>query len=799
MANDDSIVVTNRDFLRTLFPGAAGRAWVTAFPDDPDITRDQLEQRRLWAGALAGSDRGKRHWQAIDENTFFVISTFDPDAEGTTRRRKALFEACHVIMIDDVGEPDTPGVKVCADALGLVWGVEPSYVLETSPGNCQWGLILKAPETRQWAVEQLQNGMIKKGLTADMKDPGMANVTRYCRLPEGVNTKAKHVKANGGEPWRHRMRAWEPTRRYTVEELAALFGIDLVEPEARARALAPTYFEDDPVLEALQDAGLVQGPIDNHGRGYHITCPWVDEHTAGRDDGAAYFRRGSVDEQGNAYPTGGFNCFHGHGSEKNVGHLIRWLENEGHLEREQRSAAEVFAGLAYDAQPAGAGSQETAAPGGPGTAPAQRRPERMGRGDVLALLAKNGEGVPLKTADNARIILTHDEEIPPIEFDDFHGHKTLARCKWKDVYDADLLFSIQERYGIEIAKTKIQDAADHIAHAHRYDPIREYLEALAWDGTPRLDTWLLDYAGADSDSIYTREAGRKVLLAAVARTFRPGTKFDCMLILEGPQGVGKSSVLRELCPDPAWFMDSHLSIGRTHKEAAEALRGKWIVEVAELAAFRGAATESLKAFLSQQQDDYRPAYGRETVSFPRRCVFFGTTNETEYLQDATGGRRFWPVRTTGGLRWAALREVRDQLWAEAVVAYQGGESLVLGHQAGGLALEAADDRYEGDAWDSIIDLYFQTYPDTTKVTSASLAYGALGIPANRMSRADEFRLGKILRRRGWTSKPLKGADGVKRRYWCPADHVGEDDPDSGFAGTDVRDLVNRCAAGTVQK
>src|SRR5690606_11027427 len=169
---------------------------------------------------------------------------------GQVRRRKALHDATFAVMLDDVGEDGTKGVKVSWLDLEVRWGLsEPSYALETSPGNWQLGLLLKEPETRRWAVEQLLSGMVNPGLAIDGDAPGMTGVTRYGRLPIGWNNKAKHVRKNGGEPWRHRLTIWDPDRRYTVEELAEMFGVTLVEPQAGqgVRAENPAEWPDDPV------------------------------------------------------------------------------------------------------------------------------------------------------------------------------------------------------------------------------------------------------------------------------------------------------------------------------------------------------------------------------------------------------------------------------------------------------------------------------------------------------------------------------------------------------------------------
>ncbi len=211
---------------------------------------------------------------------------------------------------------------------------------------------------------------------------------------------------------------------------------------------------------------------------------------------------------------------------------------------------------------------------------------------------------------------------------------------------------------------------------HAFDEVKDYLEGLVWDGIPRLDTLFIDYLGAE-DTEYTRAVTRKMFAAAAARALSPGIKFDTMLILGGAQGLGKSTLISTM--SHGWFNDSIRTF--EGKEASELLQGVWLVEIAELQAFRRTDIERIKQFASQQHDRFRAAYGRHVKECPRRCVFFGTTNTAEYLRDKTGNRRFWPVDV--GLQpaakdvWSDLPEERDQIWAEAVLRWRLGEQLYL--------------------------------------------------------------------------------------------------------------------------
>ncbi|EGQ0386362.1 hypothetical protein HDN74_002316 [Staphylococcus pseudintermedius] len=215
-----------------------------------------------------------------------------------------------------------------------------------------------------------------------------------------------------------------------------------------------------------------------------------------------------------------------------------------------------------------------------------------------------------------------------------------------------------------------------MALQNAYHPVRDYLNNLEWDKKPRLETLFIKYLGVE-DSKVNRTITRKSLTAGVARVMEPGCKFDYMLTLYGPQGVGKSAILKKL--GGAWFSDSLVSV--TGKEAYEALQGVWIMEMAELAATRKAEVEAIKHFISKQIDRFRVAYGHYIEDFPRQCIFIGTTNKVDFLRDETGGRRFWPMTVNPDkveVKWSKLtKDEINQIWAEAKHYYEQGEELYL--------------------------------------------------------------------------------------------------------------------------
>lgn len=326
-------------------------------------------------------------------------------------------------------------------------------------------------------------------------------------------------------------------------------------------------------------------------------------------------------------------------------------------------------------------------------------------------------GQPLKTLENVRTFL---DEWPPIfgriELDTFH-HQIITRVRlpwdydptktykypraWTDDDRAQLAVAAEKVLGFN-APGMLDTAFVACAADNTYHPILRYLDGLEWDGVPRLDSLFIEYLGAD-DTEYVKAVTRKAFVAAVRRIRKPGTKFDTMVILTGPQGGYKSSLLR-LMGEP-WYSDSLRTF--EGKEAMESLQGVWIMEVSELEAMRRSEVTAVKAFLSKTADRYRPAYGRYVQEYPRQCVMFGTTNSDAFLKDITGGRRFWPVRTDVIERmrdvWEDLPNERDQIWAEAVALDKGEEPLYLETYELQQAAKQEQEAYrETDPWEGVI-------------------------------------------------------------------------------------------------
>jgi len=256
-----------------------------------------------------------------------------------------------------------------------------------------------------------------------------------------------------------------------------------------------------------------------------------------------------------------------------------------------------------------------------------------------------------------------------------------------------------ERKGLKLKPTAMRAAINTVATQHTYNPLQDYLRSLEWDGEPRLNTWLSKYLGCDTTP-YTEMIARKFLIGAVARGLQPGCKMDYMLILEGDQGIKKSTAIEALF-SPAWFTDELADLGS--KDAGLQIQGVWCVEMAELSSLSRSAANRTKEWITRRRDRFRPPYARSLIISPRSCVLMGTVNpEGGYLKDSTGGRRFWPVQCHN-ITVKDIRENRDQLWAEAKYAYDNQEQwwLESGDQTA-LAEYEQEMRYEGDPWEQTI-------------------------------------------------------------------------------------------------
>lgn len=324
--------------------------------------------------------------------------------------------------------------------------------------------------------------------------------------------------------------------------------------------------------------------------------------------------------------------------------------------------------------------------------------------------------------------------------------------QWTDTDDANLRVWLEKHYDIT-GKEKIADALTAVLTRHSYHPIRDYLNGLTWDGVPRLDRIIIDYMGAE-DSELNRAMSRKHFVAAVARVFNPGCKYDYCLIMSGAEGIGKSTLLRVM--GGRWFNDSITTL--EGKEGMEQLRRAWVVELGELSSIKRSDVEQVKAHLSKQVDIYRAAYARRVLEHPRQCVFCGTTNEALFLKGDTGNRRFWVIPVVAELRkykdWSeAIRRDRDQLWAEAVHYYKQGEPLYLSEELEAQAKQRQQD-FNDDNDDPIVAML-----DKYLNTLLPVNWDTMDIQARRSYLRDP--------------DPLQAEGTVKRDKVCAAEFICE--------------------------
>lgn len=707
--------VTNEQFLKTIFNEDLTGVYVTGFRTDPSSEVTPRERSQMWLGNCY--EEFPKENLGRDYNTFFCISTFHrAKGDSRYRRRTNLVNRTHCIMVDDVGP------KVKESALKL----PPSYKLETSPGNFQVGYILRSGEGDNVAVNQLIDQLIKVGLNCDA-DPGMAGTNRYARLPIGTNNKAAY-----GEPFNHRLREWHPDRRYSIDDIADAYGLMLKRSEFEELKQRVLKQEDeDEILKALKKEGLLLGENPAKPGCYDITCPWLDEHTGRESSGTAYFTPGYLDKAlGTVYTDGGFECHHGHCKNRHLVDVIYELNNRGYPVRHP-ALIRAFS---------------------------DAHPEDEDWTKQLEVSARSNRIRP--TCLNCEIILANDPVTKgAIRYDEL---KQMIVCipalPWhkgdhaiRNMDRPDLRSLISQTYGVEFSLQTVWEAVQTIANRNRYDALAEYLKGLVWDGRERLSAWLVDHAGAE-DNAYVRGVSRLTLLGAVGRALEPGVKFDYMLILEGAQGIGKSELLAALVPKDEWYTDLTVDVTNRLKDAVAEIQGKWIVEMGELSAMKRSGIYSFKRFITQRVDNVRLAYRYDPERYPRRCIFVGTTNEENYLEDLTGNRRFWPVRCSNDeFDLVRLKRNREQIWAEAVQAYYDGEQVYPDREFEKLCIKEQDSRRVIHAWEDPIKQYLK---DKKDVTLREVCDNALYVDYGNLRDEQSKKLGALVRAQGFKQRTI---------------------------------------------
>jgi predicted P-loop ATPase len=396
--------------------------------------------------------------------------------------------------------------------------------------------------------------------------------------------------------------------------------------------------------------------------------------------------------------------------------------------------------------------------------------------DWNARLVRNDKGQLLPVLDNVVSILRNDERWQDvIGFDEMGGRvmklkeppfERGATGEWVDIDDARLEHWFGITYGLRrLSADAISKGVLLAADDRRYHEVRDYLDSLKWDRFPRVGTWLSSYLGA-KHSPYVEAVGTKWLIGAVARAYRAGCKVDNVLILEGEQGLGKSTTLKVLF-NP-WFTDAAFELGTP--DGYQIMRGMWCVELAELDGFNRAEASRSKAFFTRTEDRYRNPYGRKPVTIPRTGVFAGSVNHATYLKDDSGNRRYWPVTVgVGKVNMDDLIADRDQIWAEVVQMFNDGVEWWVRASDRELYEGEQDARYIGDAWESVIRNWLDGAADRDKPSTAAhdfvtldcLMREALHLEIAKLTPPEQQRVGRIMARIGWKrERETKG-----RREW----------------------------------
>lgn len=388
--------------------------------------------------------------------------------------------------------------------------------------------------------------------------------------------------------------------------------------------------------------------------------------------------------------------------------------------------------------------------------------------NVITILGCHPAWVGVLQYDMFREAIVFAKE-PPCREQDRPMHRPQGNV-WMETDDTRTQAWIRQHLGFEPSRTTVSDAVATVAERAAFHPVREYLASLVWDGRERLPSMLVDYFGA-APSAYASGIGTSWMVSGVARVVNPGAQVDYMLVLEGEQGLGKSSAVRALLPNPRWFSDTGIVLGQ--KDSYLTLHGLWIYGFDELDALRGNELTKTKNFLTSTSDRLRPPYGRRMRDYPRQTIFIGTTNESEYLRDRTGNRRFWPVACTK-IDVEAIRRDRDQLWAESRVRFERGEKWWPDGELLSLCKEEQAERTVSDPWVHIISGWLKS--DTAQrivqthggILTHDVLVNGLSFPSREVTRLDEMRVAECLRELRWEPGPQRREGGERvRRYMRP--------------------------------
>lgn len=732
------------EFLDWLCDEFAPEGTFQTFDDDPDRKTPKLAG--IFHGRLAGL--AKELQRLNDKGAGVYVTVNRTDGKG---RKKSNIVGIRAVYIDLDGVTELPE-----------FALKPSGIVKTPNGfHVYWLLEPDNKMTRE------QCELVNKELARRYGgDPAVTDCARVLRVPGYYHRK--------GDPTLIEIVYLEDIH-YTVEQLLALLP-DIPESRTPTPAPKPTTPGRSPYGEAAREKecdAVATAPEGERNIALNKASFSLGQLVAGGEIDAgdtqasllhAALTAGLTESEARQTMNSGFQA----GSAE-----PRQAPRRGHLElaASDRPAAAAAPDLSDVPMPDDDDAPDNIGGGGPpGGVPSDEpwmhslKYKRTQHGSILS-----------RDPGNVMLIVANDAKWKgSLAFDEFSHRASWVKAPPAlegaippegPLVDEHAIYCQQvfaKNWDLSVGRDDMLRALEAAAKTQTHHPVRDYLGALQWDGTKRIDTWLNDYLGAQRRDENDR-IGRWWLISAVARAMNPGCQADHVLILESPQGFGKTRTVRTLAGP--WYQGNLGDV--RDKDGPQSLQGHWIVEIGELDAFRGANATRIKDFLTQTVDIYRPSYGRYVQERPRQCVFCGTTNDARYLKDATGGRRFWPVRCNE-INIEALAEDRDQLWAEALEYFRAGERWWPqgAVERAGLT-EIQEERFEGDAWEEKIATWLI---GATDEVSCDEILEHLGLATERWDRGAKMRVGAIMTHLGWGKRRRRRAGVTVWRFVRPVDN-----------------------------
>lgn len=516
----------------------------------------------------------------------------------------------------------------------------------------------------------------------------------------------------------------------------------------------------------------------------YIECPWKADHTGGKQGPKDTYL---LNKHDGGKPV--FKCSHSHCQGRGFWAILQAIGGADEFCASRRQYAPKQRQLQAVEHHSASPSREV----DPDTQGADSEVETdEALSDEIEQITQPGIRWAIKTDNgpkcgvaNAIVFLRQEFGAGDVRFNEF---TRLVEVNGRPIKEAAIARLIER---IELASRQTNWSRGHIdsalqvlaEEAPKYHPIREYLQALSWDGVSRIAGLVHTLGMASPLEIHSRYL-ECFFISAVARIMDPGCKVDTALVLQGPQGARKSSFFEYLTPNREWFSDA--MGGLENKDASMAVGHSWIIEWSELESVRRSNAGAVKAFLSRRVEHYRPPYGRELVDIPRSCVIVGTTNEDQFLQDTTGNRRYMVIPVGQSIDTDAINDLRDQLWAEAVVRYEYSEPWHLSQEESSQQADVNADLVAEDPWTALISRWlprsssFSTAGYTVSLTE--VLRSCLEIPVERHSRASQMRVAQILRDLGWRRIQVMQNG---RRVWLYQSPPGFREESSVFSNTDA--------------